>query len=170
MQILDSTWHLKKPMKNLINLNNLQEISEKRGSIVFSINIFNNCESLYALDCRYLPSYTDEVFMNSFFPHFTKLYNKIEPATRNLNNKDFKDKLKPIYKYKKVKHFSRGLSKWSNSLHTQLRVGRSFLAICDPWDPYLPFLIRLQPFFSTNLCALRVPACSALISSIEHAL
>ena len=52
----------------------------------------------------------------------------------------------------------------------KLGVGRSFLAICDPWDPYLPFLIRLQPFFSTNLCALRVPACSAknaLISSIE---
>ena len=66
--------------------------------------------------------------MKSFFPHFTKLYNNLEPATRNLNMHDFKEKLKPKYKHKKVKHFSRGLSKWSNSLHTQLRVGRSFLA------------------------------------------
>ena len=72
--------------------------------------------------------YQNGTFMNSFFPHFTKLYNKIEPETRNLSTADFKEKLKPVYKHKKVKHFSRGLSKWSNSLHTQLRVGRSFLA------------------------------------------
>ena len=72
--------------------------------------------------------YQNQTFMKSFFPHFTKLYNNLEPATRNLNTVDFKEKLKPKYKQKKVKHFSRGLSKWSNSLHTQLRVGRSFLA------------------------------------------
>ena len=41
---------------------------------------------------------------------------------------DFKSKLKEIYKVKKVRHFSRGISKQSNSLHTQLRLGRSFLA------------------------------------------
>ena len=45
-----------------------------------------------------------------------------------MNTAEFKEKLKPKYKHKKIKHFSRGLSKWSNSLHTQLRVGRSFLA------------------------------------------
>ena len=67
--------------------------------------------------------YQNGTFMNSFFPHFTKLYNKIEPETRNLSTADFKEKLKPVYKHKKVKHFSRGLSKWSNSLHTQLRWG-----------------------------------------------
>ena len=86
--------------------------------------------------------YQNVTFMNSFFPHFTKLYNKIEPSTRNLSNQDFKEKLKPIYKHKKVKHFSRGLSKWSNSLHTQLRVGRSYLAADG-------FAINLQ---DSNLC------------------
>ena len=62
------------------------------------------------------------------------------------------------------------LCQFSRVTPDKLGVGRSFLAICDPWDPNLPFLIRLKPFFSTNLCALRVPACSAknaLISSIE---
>ena len=72
--------------------------------------------------------YQNQTFMKSFFPHFTKLYNNLESATRNLPMVEFKEKLKPKYKHKKVKHFSRGLSKWSNSLHTQLRVGRSFLA------------------------------------------
>ena len=72
--------------------------------------------------------YQNQTFMKSFFPHFTKIYNNLEPQTRNLSMVDFKEKLKPKYKRKKVKHFSRGISKWSNSLHTQLRVGRSFLA------------------------------------------
>ena len=51
--------------------------------------------------------YQNQTFMKSFFPHFTKLYNNLEPATRNLNTVDFKEKLKPKYKQKKVKHFSR---------------------------------------------------------------
>ena len=72
--------------------------------------------------------FQNQTFMNSFFPHFTKIYNTIETEIRNLNNAEFKEKLKPKYKHKKIKHFSRGLSKWSNSLHTRLRVGRSFLA------------------------------------------
>ena len=41
---------------------------------------------------------------------------------------DFKLKLKEKYQGKKVKHYCRGISKTSNSLHTQLRLGRSFLA------------------------------------------
>ena len=72
--------------------------------------------------------YQNQTFMKSFFPHFTKIYNNLEPEIRNLNTAEFKEVLKPKYKHKKIKHFSRGLSKWSNSLHTQLRVGRSFLA------------------------------------------
>ena len=72
--------------------------------------------------------YQNQTFMKSFFPHFTKIYNNLEPEIRNLNTAEFKEMLKPKYKHKKIKHFSRGLTKWSNSLHTQLRVGRSFLA------------------------------------------
>ena len=41
---------------------------------------------------------------------------------------DFKSKLKEKYKDRKVRHFSRGISKLSNSFHTQLRLGCSFLA------------------------------------------
>ena len=41
---------------------------------------------------------------------------------------DFKSRLKEHHKYKKVKHFSRGISKYANSLHTQIRLGRSYLA------------------------------------------
>ena len=40
---------------------------------------------------------------------------------------DFKVNLKLKYKSKKVKHFSRGISKYANALHTQLRVGQSYL-------------------------------------------
>ena len=40
---------------------------------------------------------------------------------------DFKVNLKLKYKSKKVKHFSRGISKEANALHTQLRVGQSYL-------------------------------------------
>ena len=70
-----------------------------------------------------------QYFLKTFFPHTTKLYNSLEPQLRsNHDIADFKSKLKEKYKGKKVKHFSRGISKLSNSLHTQLRLGRSFLA------------------------------------------
>ena len=40
---------------------------------------------------------------------------------------EFKSKLKLKYKNKKIKHYNRGINNYSNSLHTQLRVGRSYL-------------------------------------------
>ena len=40
---------------------------------------------------------------------------------------DFKANLKLEYKSRKIKHYSRGISKQANSLHTQLRVGQSYL-------------------------------------------
>ena len=40
---------------------------------------------------------------------------------------DFKVNLKLKYKSRKIKHYSRGISKHANALHTQLRVGQSHL-------------------------------------------
>ena len=67
-------------------------------------------------------------FSNSFFPFFTKLYNTLDPEIQKMMNMvDFKERLKKDYKDKKNKHFSRGISKWSNSLHSQLRLNQSYL-------------------------------------------
>ena len=44
-----------------------------------------------------------------------------------MNMFDFKECLKKDYKDKKIKHFSRGISKWSNALHSQLRLNQSNL-------------------------------------------
>ena len=40
---------------------------------------------------------------------------------------EFKVNLKIKYKSRKIKHYSRGISKFANALHTQLRVGQSHL-------------------------------------------
>ena len=72
--------------------------------------------------------FQNEIFAKSFFPFVTKLYNKLDLSLRNLPNMhDFKESLKIEYKDKKIKHYSRGISKYANSLHTQLRVDQSYL-------------------------------------------
>ena len=66
-------------------------------------------------------------FSNSFFPHFTNSWNKLDVKLKC--EKDifiFKENLKIQIKPKKYKHFARGPKK-GNSLLTQLRVGRSML-------------------------------------------
>ena len=74
-------------------------------------------------------SFKHEFFSKTFFPHVTKLYNKLPHSIRKERDiLEFKSSLKQHYKYKKVKHFSRGISKYANSLHTQLRLGRSYLS------------------------------------------
>ena len=66
---------------------------------------------------------TGSDFAKSFFPHFSKCFNKLEPEiTAEHDIMAFKLKMKP----KKIKHYSWG-SKRGNTLWTQLRVGRSFL-------------------------------------------
>ena len=73
-------------------------------------------------------TFKNDTFNKSFFPFVTKLYNNLDLSIRNLpNSLDFKEQLKAKYKKKKVKHYSRGISKYANSLHTQLRVGQSYL-------------------------------------------
>ena len=72
--------------------------------------------------------FKNDIFNKSFFPFVTKIYNSLDVSLRNLPNmEDFKENLKLKYKSRKNKHFSRGISKYSNAVHTQLRVGQSDL-------------------------------------------
>ena len=73
-------------------------------------------------------TFKNDSFNKSFFPVVTKLYNNLDLSLRKLpNGADFKEHLKAKYKKIKVKHYSRGISKYANTLHTQLRVGQSYL-------------------------------------------
>ena len=66
-------------------------------------------------------------FLNSFFPHFTKSWNNLEPELQTETEHEvFKQKLKINLKPKKHKHFYAG-SKEGNRLLTHIRVGRSLL-------------------------------------------
>ena len=66
-------------------------------------------------------------YSNSFFPFFTKTWNKLDISLRSqMDLSLFKLNLKNKIKPKKYKHFQRGCKK-GNSLLTQIRVGRSLL-------------------------------------------
>ena len=66
-------------------------------------------------------------FTKSFFPYFSKKFNKLDPKlTAEHDLVIFKEALKKEIKPKKIRHYAWG-SKHGNALWTQLRVGRSFL-------------------------------------------
>ena len=65
-------------------------------------------------------------FANSFFPYFTKRWNRIPLTARIKTTEDFKIYIKGKLKPKKYKFYSRG-NKYKCSLLTRIRVGRSFL-------------------------------------------
>ena len=68
-------------------------------------------------------------FSKTFFPYTTNLYNRLESSKRNQQDLlEFKLRLITKYKGKKVKHYSRGISKLVNSLQKPLQLGRYFLA------------------------------------------
>ena len=65
-------------------------------------------------------------FDNSFFPSTTLLWNNLPQNVKCKDLIDFKDYIKRELKPPRYKHFARG-NKWSNSLLTRIRVGRSDL-------------------------------------------
>ena len=65
-------------------------------------------------------------YSNSFFPYFTKKYNKLNNKITSLTTADFKQHISSKLKPYKNKHFSCG-NKSSNMLLTRIRVGRSLL-------------------------------------------
>ena len=106
--------------------------------------ILNEIPQLSRASNRYKPStIKQEYFLKSFFPQITLKYNELKKelyCERDIS--EFKSKLKLKYKNKKIKHYNRGISNYSNSLHTQLRVGRSYLHAHG-------FVIGLEP---SDLC------------------
>ena len=70
--------------------------------------------------------YCREYYASSFFPYFTKRYNKIDKAIRNTNTIEFKLELSLQLKPHRRKHYSHG-PKQLNTLLTHIRIGRSYL-------------------------------------------
>ena len=69
----------------------------------------------------------DVFFRNSFFPKITKLYDRIPSHIKNTYDfSEFKERLSIHLKPKRIKLFNYG-SRYSNTLHTQLRLDRSQL-------------------------------------------
>ena len=67
----------------------------------------------------------DVFFQNSFFPKITKLYDKIPSHIKNTYDfSDFKERQSTHLKPKKLFNYG---SRYSNTLHTQLRLDRSQL-------------------------------------------
>ena len=67
-------------------------------------------------------------YSNSFFPLMSKAWNSLDKSLKDQHivsefKSAVKDELKPV----KYRHFTRGVNKYSNTLHCQLRIGRSFL-------------------------------------------
>ena len=67
-------------------------------------------------------------YSNSFFPLMSKSWNSLDKVLKDQHVvSDFKFAIKAKLKPVKYRHFSRGVNKYSNALHCQLRVGRSYL-------------------------------------------
>ena len=70
--------------------------------------------------------YKNKNYDMSFYPFYTKEWNKLPHTTRKKNTDDFKKDIKIIYKPTRYKHFERG-TKYGCSLLTRIRIGRSYL-------------------------------------------
>ena len=82
--------------------------------------------SRYQGNFKPLP-YISHKYSKSFYPYYTKKWNSLHSRVRCCFELDeFKEKLKAELKPNKIKHFNFG-SKYGNTLHTRLRVGRSYL-------------------------------------------
>ena len=69
---------------------------------------------------------TGNYFKKSFFPYFSDMWNNLPNTAKCKGLLDFKDYTNQELKPPKYKHFGRG-KKLSNTLLTQIRVGRSHL-------------------------------------------
>ena len=69
---------------------------------------------------------TGSKFKTSFFPYHSELWNSLPKNIQSTNLIDFKEFTKKEMKPKRYKHFSKG-NKYTNSLLTRIRIGRSYL-------------------------------------------
>ena len=70
--------------------------------------------------------YHNKKYSKSFFPFYTKQWNRLPRTVKLLQTDEFKKYLKDNLKPKKYKPYFKG-DKYKNSLLTRIRVGRSFL-------------------------------------------
>ena len=85
--------------------------------------------SPWALNSYYYADFiqNDVFFQKSSYPKITKLYDRIPSHIKNTYDySEFKERLSTHLKPKKIKLFNYG-SRYSNTLHTQLRLDRSQL-------------------------------------------
>ena len=112
-------------------------------------------------------------FKTSFFPYHSELWNSIPKNVQSSNLIDFKTYTKTEMKPQKFKHFSKG-NKFSNSLLTRIRVGRSYLnqhkfSIGHADSPECLCHHREEsPSHYFLECFLYLPERQALFSLIEH--
>ena len=100
-------------------------------------------------------------FYNSFFPHFSKIWNSLPVKLRQLNLIDFKQQVSSQFKPKRYKYYNKG-SKIGNTLLTRIRLGRSFLnahqfSIGATDNPHCVCLSVESSLHYTTECILYIP-------------
>ena len=89
------------------------------------LDLYN--ENNLRLNGGYVPyKFYNNKFRDSFFPYFSKLWNSLPTCAKGKDTLEFKEYINKELKPPKIKHFSRG-NKYSNTLLTRIRVGRSDL-------------------------------------------
>ena len=112
-------------------------------------------------------------FQTSFFPYHSRLWNNLPKNVRSSNIDDFKSFLRKEMKPNKHKHFNRG-NKFTNSLVTRIRVGRSALnehkfVIGQSESPQCLCYFRSEsPSHYFLDCFLYSPERQILFGQIEH--
>ena len=178
--------------KNKLNVELGWETVEKRSDIL-SLNIFHkihlyetrplirNCmpkldtQREHSLRSKggYIPFKNYGIkFKNSFFPYTSGIWNNIPKDVQCKDLIDFKDYTKTM-KPNRYKHFSRG-NKFSNSLLTKIRVGRSDLnqhkftiGLCET-PQCLCHNREESPLHYFIDCFLYLPERQTLFEKIEH--
>ena len=112
-------------------------------------------------------------FKKSFFAYFSGLWNSLPKNVQCKNLLDFKEYTNFEFKPRKYKHFSRG-NKYSNSLLTKIRVGRSdlnqhkFTIGFNDSPQCLCYHREESPLHYFIDCFLYLPERQTLFSKIEH--
>ena len=112
-------------------------------------------------------------FKNSFFPYFSGLWNSLPKNVQHKPLLEFKEYTNNELKPPKYKHFSRG-NKFSNSLLTKIRIGRSdlcqhkFTIGLSDSPQCLCYFREESPLHYFIDCFLYLPERQTLFSKIEH--
>ena len=114
-------------------------------------------------------------FKNSFFPHTVCQWNSLPKQVQCKNLYDFKEFTNKQFKPPRYKHFARG-NKFSNTLLTKIRVGRSdlnqhkfIIGLADSPECLCHFREESPSHFFLD-CFLYLPERQTLFDLIEHSI